>query len=124
MVVDGEVLIRSELAAYLRDCGYTVIEAANTDEAVIVLSEPGLDVDAVLCDVKIAGSMNGFAFARWVKSNRPELEVLLAGDLAKAADAAAGLCDDGPRLGRPYDPSSVVDRIKQQIAARDRNLAK
>lgn len=123
MVVDGEVLVRSELAAYLRDCGYKVIEAANTDEAVKVVSEEGFRLDSILCDVNIGGSMNGFSFAKWVRDQRG-LDVLLAGDLEKATGAAAELCDDGPNLGRPYDPSSVADRIRQQLAARDRNRPK
>ncbi len=123
LVVDGEVLVRSEIAAYLRDCGYVVIEAATTDEAVVVLSESGLRVDSVLCDARVGGSMNGFSFAQWVRGLDRGLDVLLAGSLDRAADAAGDLCDDGPQLQRPYDPASVADRIRRQLAERDRNGA-
>ncbi len=120
MVVDDEVLVRSELAAYLRDCGYKVVEAASTDEAMVIVREEGFRLDSILCDINVGGSMNGFQFARWVREQRG-LDVLLAGDLDKATSAAAELCDEGPHLGRPYDPSTVADRIRQQLAARDRN---
>ena len=36
LVVEDEVLLRLSIAAYLRDCGYKVIEAADADEAVLV----------------------------------------------------------------------------------------
>lgn len=121
LVVDGEVLVRSEIAAYLRDCGYAVIEAATTDEAVVVLSESGLRVDSVLCDAQVGGSMNGFAFARWVRGLNRGLDVLLAGSLDRAAEEAGDLCDDGPNLRRPYEPATVADRIRRQLAERDRN---
>lgn len=124
MVVDGEVLVRNELAAYLRDCGYKVVEAASTDEAVLFVSEAKLQVDAILCDVRIGGQMNGFTFRKWVREHHPDLDVLLAGDLEKAADAAADLCEQGPQLTRPYAPSSVADRIKRQLAERDRRRNK
>ncbi len=38
LVVDDEVLIRMPIAEYLRDCGYRVVEAANGDEAIAVLT--------------------------------------------------------------------------------------
>ena len=40
---------RMVISEYLRDCGYKVIEAANTDEALILLQHLERDVDAVLC---------------------------------------------------------------------------
>ena len=120
LLVDGEILVRHEIAAYLRDCGYVVLEAADTDEALTVLSEPHPPVDIVLCDANVGGSLNGFALSKWVRENRPELGVLLAGNLERAVDAAGELCDEGPQLARPYDPSIVADRIRQHLARRDR----
>lgn len=120
LVADGEVLVRHALADYLRRCGYEVIEAASSDEALTVLAEPGLAIGAVICDVTIGGSLSGFALAAWARASRPGLQVLLAGNVEKAADAAAGLCDEGPALARPYDPQLVVDRIKRLLATRDR----
>ena len=37
--------------------------------------------------------------------------------LERAADAAAGLCEDSP-LPKPYEPQVVVDRIKRLLAGR------
>ena len=36
LVVDHEVLICLSIAQYLRECGFKVIEAANSDEPMIV----------------------------------------------------------------------------------------
>lgn len=119
MIVDGEVLVRHAVADYLRRCGYVVIEAANTDEAIVVLSEQSLALDAMLCDVKIPGSMNGFELRLWARQNRPGVEVILAGTIPAVAEAAAQLCDDGPDIARPYDPQGVVDHIKRLMARRD-----
>jgi CheY-like chemotaxis protein len=44
LVVDDEVIIRTAISEYLRDCGYKVIEAASVDEAVLVLQQGGFCV--------------------------------------------------------------------------------
>jgi DNA-binding NtrC family response regulator len=120
LVIDSEVIVRHAISDYLRECGYDVIEAATTDEAVTVLSDPSIEVDAAMCDVAAAGTRSGFELSVWTKRERPKLAVILSGSLSAAAGAAADLCDEGPHVARPYDPQSVVDYIKRLLAQRDR----
>ena len=121
LVVDGDIISRHAIADYLRHCGYAVVEAANTDEAMTALAEAALGIDVILCDIAAIGTRSGFELAQWVRENRPGLEVRLAGSLDVAARTAADLCETGPHLGRPYEPAAVVDYIKQLRAARDRS---
>jgi CheY-like chemotaxis protein len=120
LIIDADILSRHALADYLRHCGYVVVEAVSTDEALIALGEAALSVDVILCEVAAIGSQSAFELANWVRANRPELEVRLAGSLASAADSAANLCENGPNLARPYEPQAVVDYIKRLRAARER----
>ena len=116
LVVEDEILVRCQIAAYLRDCGYRVIEAVHADEALIVLQQPDLDVHVVMSDVEMPGSIDGFGLARWVRSERPGLPIILCGSAAKAADAAADLCEDGPTMTKPYEPQALLDRIRRLLA--------
>jgi len=120
LVVEDEVLVRYAICDYLRECGYKVIEAADGDEALKVLNDAKVSVDVILSGVQTPGTMDGFALARWVRANRPDIGVILAGTLSRAADAAAELCEEGPRLAKPYEPQAVVDRIKRLISERKR----
>jgi CheY-like chemotaxis protein len=97
---------------------YRVVEAANTHEALTALGEPTLSVAVILCDVSALGSKSGFELASWVRTNRPELEVRLAGGVERAAETAAELCESGPHLSRPYEPEAVVNYIKRLRASR------
>jgi CheY-like chemotaxis protein len=115
LVIDGDVLVRHAIADYLRNCGYIVIEAATTDEAVIVLQRETLAVNAVLCDARAPGRMNAFEFRVWAQVQRSELQIALAGNIETAAQKAAELCDEGPHLARPYDPQSVVSYIRRMV---------
>ena len=118
LVVEDEVLIRLVIAEYLRDCGYRVIEAAHADEALLVLGKAEIEIDVVFTDVEMPGSMDGFALAQWVRSNRPGVDVILAGSVGRAVQAASDLCDDSNHVPKPYDAQGVHDRIRRLLASR------
>lgn len=114
LVVEGDVIVRLGIAEYLRHCGYRVIEAVSAAEAVTVLTmSPEIAVRALLSAVEMDGPMDGFGLYRWVRANRPEVEVLLAGNVVKAAHGAGDLCEEGPHLKKPYEPEQVVRWIKK-----------
>jgi DNA-binding response OmpR family regulator len=117
LVVEDEVLIRLAICSYLRECEFKVIEAANADEALIVLQEPDLKVDMVLSDVEMPGTMDGFGLSQWMRIHKPGMPILLVGSPAGAVDAAADLCESGPMLAKPYEPHILLDRIKRTLAA-------
>jgi DNA-binding response OmpR family regulator len=116
LVVEDEVLIRLAIAEYLRECGYKVHEATHAAEAVAVLESPEVSVDVVFSDVVMPGEMDGFGLARWVRANRPGVEVILTSTVDRSAEVAGMLCEAGPLMKKPYEPQSVAERIKQLLA--------
>jgi|SRR5687768_16039188 DNA-binding response OmpR family regulator len=116
LVVDNEILERLAVCAYLRECGFRVIEAANSDEALIALQQPKLNIDIVLSDVDMPGSLDGFGLARWLRAHKPGLPIILAATPGRATDVAGDLCEDGPLLAKPYDPQILLDQIRRTLA--------
>lgn len=115
LVVEDEILVRMVIADYLRDCGYRVIEAGNAREALTVL-QSSEQIDIVFSDVQMPGDMDGFGLARWIRQNQPRVRVLLTSGNAKAAATAHDLCEEGPVESKPYQPQTVLDRIKRLLA--------
>lgn len=117
LVVDGDVIVRHAIAAYLRECDYQVIEAASTDEAVKALSDDTLAVDAILCDAEAPGTRNAFQLRAWMREqpNRLRVQIAMAGNIEAAAKKAAEFCEKGPYMARPYDPQSVVEYIRRLL---------
>ncbi|GGK41239.1 response regulator [Salinarimonas ramus] len=120
LLVDADVIVRNQLAEFLRECGLRVVEASSAEEARTFLAEAALGIDVVLVDARLPGTETAFALRGFVASAHPEATVILAGSLDKAVDHAADLCEDGPDMPKPYDPKSVLDRIKRLRAERDR----
>jgi DNA-binding NtrC family response regulator len=119
LIVEADILIRHALSEYLRDCGYTVVEAVNAEEARALLLEDKVPVDVVLADVNPSGN-SGFVLASWIRANRPGVKIILAGTVTKAAEKAGDLCEDGPGLAKPYDHRGVLDHIRRAMAQRSR----
>ena len=111
MVVEDEVLIRNAISEYLRHCGYVVIEAVSADEAITMLNEPKVSIDVVFSDIEMPGTMDGFGLAQWVRANKPNVHMILTGNIQKAANAAGDLCEQGPHLEKPYEPQQLIERM-------------
>ena len=111
VVAESDVLARTVLAQYLRECGYNVMEAATSDDVLAVLRS-GRGIDVVLLDAQISGGLAGFSLARHIRENFPGTEIVLTFGIAKAAQKAGEICDEGP-LKRPYQPHEILKRIKR-----------
>src|SRR5690348_1107038 len=116
LVVDDAPAIRGFLCDHLTECGFQCMAAASAGDAIQLL-EQGPPVDLVFSDVQTAGSLTGFALARWMKENRPAVPVLLAsGDLGKAQPQQELWGAD--IMPKPYDFDTVVRRIHAAISGK------
>lgn len=115
LVVEDEVLIRLMIANELRTAGFTAIEAANADEAIVVLNTP-TQVDLLMTDIRMPGSMDGLRLATRVRSHWPQVKIIVAS--AYAPDALAPGVKDA-FIGKPYDPGRVIQRIRRLLESTD-----
>jgi CheY-like chemotaxis protein len=111
LVVDDEVLVRMVIAAYLRDCGFDVVEAGSADQAVRVL-EAGVRIDIVFSDVSMPGRLDGFGLAQWVRRERPELKVILTSGAVRTAKDASDFSAHGPIVTKPYDHAKLASQLR------------
>ena len=115
LVVEDDVLIRSVVAGYLRDCGFDVIEANGADEAIRML-QAEVRIDVVFSDIQMPGSMDGFGLAQWVRRERPSLRVILTSGAVRMTEAAGDPARDGPFLAKPYDHAELERHIRTLLA--------
>lgn len=115
LIVEGNTLVRTLVAAYLRDCGYQVIEATGATEATTVLrARRGIDI--VLIDVDAAAQSDGFSLARGIRNDWPEVKVLLSSGVGRTAKEAEALCEEGPTSSKPYNHAELARRIRRLLA--------
>ena len=76
LVVEDEPLVRAVAVMYLQECGFSIIEARDADEAMLILRRDR-SIAAVFSDVQMPGSMDGLALAQWLANTCPTVKVLL-----------------------------------------------
>jgi CheY-like chemotaxis protein len=77
LLVEDEVLLRALLAETLRGDGFSVVEAANADEAWAYLQAGAGPVDLLFSDVSMPGSMDGIALMKRVRAAYPAIKILI-----------------------------------------------
>jgi CheY-like chemotaxis protein len=110
LVVEDEIFLRYVTADYLEDCGFSVLQAANADEAVGLLQR-NRDVGAVFSDIQMPGSMNGLGLAHWITETLPGVKVLLTSGQVLPATAR-----EWTLLAKPYDMAEVERRLREMTA--------
>jgi len=116
-VVDDDTRIRLQIAGYLVDRGYMVVEAASADEALLLLEDVDRSIDCVFSDVQMPGRYDGVDLARWVLSHRPGLAVLLASGSFQVEDLEPELRTVLPVLAKPYRGEAVEASMASLVTA-------
>ncbi len=112
LVVDDEPLIRMTLADSLADEGYAVLEASNVLEAVAVLGRHR--IDALITDVDMPGTLNGFDLMRLVVSYGGTVAVIVTSGGHTAAEI------EGERvcfLAKPYRMETILVELENRMSS-------
>ena len=115
LVVEDEPLLRMFNADMLVDAGFEVIEAANADEALLML-EASNDISVVFTDVEMPGLIDGFALAQRIETRWPEIGVVITSGRRypeRVLDAATRCF-----VPKPYKIAQVVGAIDAFVQAR------
>jgi DNA-binding response OmpR family regulator len=111
LVVDDEVLIRMDVAQYLRTAGFDVVEAWNGDEALTLLRNVG-GVALVITDLRMPGKTDGEALASWLRRERPGVKVIMvSGHLPASRMPRADAAFD-----KPVDPAALLAKVEELLA--------
>jgi DNA-binding response OmpR family regulator len=117
LVGDSDEMVRVSVSEYLRDCGYRVLESANSDEVLEVLRNADIRVDVALLDADVA--VHGFWLANWIGRHMPQIKVIVATGVDDVAHEAKTLCEHGPLMNKPYDTAELVERINRLLGDGD-----
>jgi len=118
LLVESDVLVRLAVAAYLRECGFKVVEASSASEAMEVLRST-TQIEVVFIDLDAPDDGEGFGVARWIRQNRPSLKVVLSSGATRTAREVGHLCTEGPIISKPYD-HKILERHIRELLAKDR----
>ncbi|MEZ2221770.1 response regulator [Rhizobium sp. RCC_161_2] len=114
LVVEDEPLMRMDIAGALEDGGFLVFEAANADEAIVILAEHA-EIRALFTDIDMPGSMDGLKLAFAVRDRWPPIKIIVTSGHQSIREE--NLPVDGRFFSKPYDPEKIINTIREMVAA-------
>jgi PAS domain S-box-containing protein len=112
LLVEDDELIRTCTAEVLSDQGYTVVEAANANEAMMAFDARPIDV--LVTDINLRG-VSGPDLAAHTRVAYPGMAVVFAsGDVGSVPDGQPFTY----KLAKPYNGDALVEVIEQAIRMR------
>ncbi|MCC7275512.1 MAG: response regulator [Alphaproteobacteria bacterium] len=115
LVVEDDDLVRAHVAGQLKALGYQVIDAANGDAAVDILSGPA-PLDLLLTDVVMPGGMTGRDVADAAQRLRPGLPVIFMSGYTRNAIIHGGRLDaDARLLSKPFRLREIAAKVREAL---------
>lgn len=111
LLAEDEILIRMASAEWLRDAGYTVIEAASGAEALDLL-DSGVPIDLIVSDISMPGTPDGLGLAERARTTCPHISIILAS--ARLPEE----CPADRMLPKPYGVPELLSLVNELIEAR------
>jgi CheY-like chemotaxis protein len=112
LVVDDEELLRLNAADLLEENGYSVVEAANAEDALRTL-ERRPDVRLLFTDIQMPGPIDGIELARQVHERWPH--ILLVMTSGQKQPSRAEIPDEGRFIAKPYRAGELLGQVNKML---------
>jgi two-component system, response regulator PdtaR len=113
LIVEDELLVRSDIAQYLRDSGCIVLEAWTAKQAV-ALSRDGQTVDVLVTDINLGAPGSGWDIAEALRADRPGIGVVYVS--GNAVDQSRRV-PDSAFFEKPYHSRDILQACRELAEA-------
>jgi two-component system, cell cycle sensor histidine kinase and response regulator CckA len=115
LVVEDDNAVKRAAVAALQKSGYTVLTAANGDEARRLIDGSQHAIDMVLSDV-VMPQLGGPELARYLANSRPDLRVLfMTGYSDYPVDSSDNRIENHRVIMKPFHPRELLTAIREVL---------
>ena len=114
-LVEDDEMVRHYMRAVLSSGGYTLLEAANGEEAIALLQGRDHPIDLMITDV-IMPKMGGKDLNDWLATNRPEVKVLFVSGYVDNELLREPRFEWGEAyLQKPFTPEALLRTVRKMF---------
>ena len=114
LIVEDDPILRLNAANIAEDAGFEVLEAANADEAIVLL-EGRSDIRILFTDIDMPGSMDGLKLSHAVRKRWPPVKIIVTSGQVKVT--AADLPEGSLFFDKPYRSDQISAALLRLEAA-------
>ena len=115
LVVEDEAAVRKLVSSILSSCGYTILEAANGQDALRVAEGHAGSIELLVSDV-VMPQLGGRQLAEQLTAVKPGLKVLLMSGYADAAVVRQGAVKmEHAFLQKPFTPAVLAQKVRDVL---------
>ena len=117
LLVEDEAAVREATKRMLRKFGFTVLEAKNGQDALLVWDRESQNIDVVLTDV-VMPAMGGAELARTLRERRPDLRVAFMSGYTQGTLELTSMNEAETRfLPKPFTADQLISTLRELIGA-------
>jgi PleD family two-component response regulator len=114
LLVEEDTRQRKDIRGYLNE-EFRVFEAGETNGALALLEARG-DVQGLVTDAHVTGTIEGYELARLVRQRWPKIAVVI---ISGRSDASSGPVPEGAEfIAKPYLLEQLAPRLREMIEQR------
>ncbi len=115
LLVEDEDAVRMFGARALSNKGYTVLEAANAEEALEVINATERKIDLIVTDVMMPG-MDGHTLVQFVRQEMPDMKVIfISGYAENVISGGIQAAGDDAFLPKPFSLKELAAKVKSVL---------
>jgi two-component system cell cycle sensor histidine kinase/response regulator CckA len=112
LVVEDAAVVRSLVEESLAQCGYTVLEARDAEEALSVSKSHDGSIEVLLTDL-LMPEISGHELARRIREHRPAIKVIYMSGYS--TDTMATGDKDATFLEKPFRPEQLATLVRKVL---------
>ncbi|TFY94235.1 response regulator [Pseudomonas nabeulensis] len=112
LVVEDDAIVRMLIVDVLEELEFSVLEAADAEEALVMVKQVDQVIDLMMTDVGLP-DMDGKQLATLVRELRPALPILFASGYAENIDVPVGM----QVIAKPFSIDQLRDKVKGMLCA-------
>ena len=118
LIVDDEEAVRGLARDAVQAAGYSALEAATVEEALLINERHDGPIHLLLADV-IMPQMGGRELMRMLMRARPEMKVVFMSGYSEASMVRADLVDNNASfLAKPFAPIDLIMKLREALDSR------